>query len=199
MTEYLAPEEKNRIPDQEFPTGHRLSEAQKAKLAEFGWETRVGGGTGVWVCVGEQRFYIVNNYSIIWEKRCSTAAKGTGFKRNSYQTPLGWHSVAEKIGDGMPIGQVFREKRPTSEIWKPGQEAKEDLVLTRILALRGEEPGRNQGSDVDSFDRRIYIHGTNDEARIGLPVSHGCVRLTNADVVAAFDRIPQGTLVLITE
>ncbi|GEM_PF-1124620 len=199
MTEYPAPEIEDSAPDLKLPSGQALTDTQRARLALYDWESHVGEGLGVWICVDNQRFYIVSNYKIIWETKCSTAAKGTGFKRNSFQTPLGWHSVAEKIGDGKPIGQVFREKRPTSEVWKPGQTVKEDLVLTRILALRGEEPGRNQGGDVDSFDRKIYIHGTNDEARIGQPVSHGCVRLTNADVVEAYDRIPQGTWVLITE
>ena len=67
------------------------------------------------------------------------------------------------------------------------------------MPLDGEEPGANKGGDVDSYNRGIYIHGTNDEANIGKPVSHGCVRLTNDDVIRAYDLIGQGTPVLITE
>lgn len=176
-----------------------LTNEQKAVLAEQNWAARVGERLGVWVSVREQRFRLIQGEQVVWDIPCSTAAKGVGSKINSFQTPLGWHSVAEKIGEGKPAGQVYREKRPTNEIWKPGDVVKEDLVLTRVLTLRGEEPGRNRDGDVDSFARGIYIHGTNDEARIGQPTSHGCVRLTNADVIVAFERIPQGTMVLITE
>ncbi len=179
--------------------GVALTDVQKAILAEQGWDARVGEGLGVWVSVHEQRFRLIQNARVVWQAPCSTAAKGIGSKLGSFQTPLGWHSVAEKIGGGKPIGQVYRDKRATSEVWKPGDAVKEDLILTRVLTLKGEEPGRNRDGDVDSFARGIYIHGTNDEARIGQVASHGCVRLTNADVIEAFDRIPQGTLVLISE
>lgn len=178
---------------------HEVTEAQNAILESNGWNAHVGDRMGVWVSVGEQRLRLLQGGRILWEAPCSTAAKGIGARINSYQTPLGWHSVAEKIGEGKPAGQVYREKRAANEVWKPGDVVKEDLVLTRVLTLRGEEPGRNQGGEVDSYARGIYIHGTNDEARIGTPTSHGCVRLSNADVITAFERIPQGTLVLITE
>jgi lipoprotein-anchoring transpeptidase ErfK/SrfK len=71
--------------------------------------------------------------------------------------------------------------------------------LTRILVLDGLEPGKNKGGKVDSRARYIYVHGTNDEARIGMPASHGCVRLRNADVLEAFDLVQENALLLITE
>jgi lipoprotein-anchoring transpeptidase ErfK/SrfK len=94
---------------------------------------------------------------------------------------------------------VFRDKHATKEIWKRGDPVKEDLILTRVLTLRGEEPGKNKGGDVDSFDRNIYIHGTNDEEKIGTPASHGCVRLTNDDVITLYEMVPLNTPMLITE
>lgn len=176
-----------------------LTNEQQAVLGAARWAERAGQQAAVWVSVSEQTFRIVQDGMILWEVACSTAARGTGSKINSLKTPLGWHSVSDKIGDGAPVGQVFREKRATSEVWHPGDVVKEDLVLTRILVLTGEEPGYNKGGDVDSFRRCIYIHGTNDEANIGRPMSHGCIRLTNQDVIAAFERVPVGTKVLITE
>ncbi|MBM3290086.1 MAG: L,D-transpeptidase, partial [Candidatus Hydrogenedentes bacterium] len=65
--------------------------------------------------------------------------------------------------------------------------------------LTGEEPGKNLGGSVDSYSRYIYIHGTNEEEKIGTPASHGCVRLKNADVIAAYDLLAESTPVLITE
>lgn len=169
-----------------------------------GWNTHVGDGLGIWVSVGKQRLYVIENRCIQWEVPCSTAAAGVGAEAGSDKTPLGWHVVSEKIGDGAPFGQIFRSRRPTSEIWRPGQETKEDLVLTRILWLDGLEPGKNQGRNaqgisVDSKSRCIYIHGTNDEMRIGTPTSHGCIRLRNGDVIHLYDIVPVGTKVLITD
>lgn len=176
-----------------------LDDVSTRLLMDKGWAERVGDGRGVWVSIRDQRFRLIEAGRIIWEVACSTAAKGAGSKVNSFKTPLGWHRVKEKAGTGEPIGRVFRERKATRELWHPGDKVKEDLVLTRVLALDGEEPGANKGGDVDSFARGIYIHGTNDEANIGKPVSHGCVRLTNENAVKAYDLIPESTLVLITE
>jgi hypothetical protein len=179
-------------------TSNPLSRGQKELLAQHDWERWVGEGIGVWVSVQEQTMRIIENGSIIWEARCATAKKGTGSEMNSYKTPLGWHSVAKKVGDGAPWGQVFEEAKPKKEVWKPGQAVKKDLVLTRILWLTGEEPGKNKGGTVDSYSRYIYIHGTNEEEKIGMPSSMGCVRLRNDDVIQAYEKIPLGTKVLIT-
>jgi len=178
---------------------HRLKSEQWGPLSSKGWTDRVGKGLGVWVSVKEQMLRVIQGTSVLFEAPCSTAAKGSGSKANSFQTPLGWHSIAEKFGEGAPWGRIFRDKRATNDIWKRGDPIKEDLILTRVLTLRGEEPGKNSGGDVDSFDRNIYIHGTNDEQNIGKPVSHGCVRLTNDDVIAAYEIIPLNAPVLIIE
>lgn len=181
------------------PTAGHLTEQQLAFLASQKWEDWVGAGAAVWVSVDEQMFRIVRAGQLVWQAPCATAAAGVGSQMNSQKTPLGWHSVKKKVGGGAPLGQVFRGAQPTKDVWKPGQPVKEDLVLTRILWLTGEEPGKNLGGHVDSYSRYIYIHGTNDEEKIGTPSSHGCVRLKNADVIAAYDLIPEGTPVLIAE
>jgi len=177
----------------------RLTPEQRQVLLEAGWQEHAGDGPAVWVSISEQTFRIIEHGEVTWQAPCSTAKNGPGFKADSFKTPLGWHSVAEKVGEDAPWGQVFRAKRPTGEIWKPGEETDRDLVLTRILALAGEEPGLNKGGDVDSYKRCIYIHGTNGEDEIGRPVSHGCIRLKNDDVIEAFEKIPEGAAVLITE
>ncbi len=176
-----------------------LAEEDWRYLLENGWSEYVGDAEGVWVSVEEQMFRLVRSGEVLWEVPCATAAKGTGNVAGSYQTPLGWHAIKRKTGADAPWGQVFRGGRPTGEIWKPGQSTKEDLVLTRVLFLDGLEPGKNKGGNVDSYARYIYVHGTNDEERIGTPSSHGCIRLRNDDVIVAYDRIAEGTRLLITE
>jgi lipoprotein-anchoring transpeptidase ErfK/SrfK len=63
--------------------------------------------------------------------------------------------------------------------------------------LDGLEPGFNKDGVNDSFSRYIYIHGTSDEKRIGRPVSHGCIRMTNKDVIELYDNALENDLVLI--
>jgi lipoprotein-anchoring transpeptidase ErfK/SrfK len=120
----------------------------------------------------------------------STALLGVGFKAGSFKTPTGRFRIAEKIGQGMPIGTVFKSRRPIKATKKLLRE--DDLVMTRILWLDGLEP-RN----ANTHDRYIYIHGTNHEESIGAPAGHGCVRMKNADVVELFDLVTEGTPVEI--
>ena len=70
-----------------------------------------------------------------------------------------------------------------------------DWILSRILWLSGLEPGRNRLGDVDSMRRYIYIHGTPDHEPMGVPFSHGCIRMRNADVCWLFDAVTPGTRV----
>ena len=176
-----------------------LTDAHRACIEGQGWGERVGDGLGVWVSVADQMFRLIRGGETVWQAACSTAAAGVGTQMDSFKTPVGWHSVAEKIGEDARWGTVFREKRATKEVWRPADPTGEDLVLTRVLPLAGEEPGKNQGGRVDSYARRIYIHGTNDEGAIGAPTSHGCIRLTTDDVIAAYERLRVGAPVLITE
>ena len=55
------------------------------------------------------------------------------------KTPTGRFRIAEKIGDGMPPGTVFKSRRPVKVTKKLLRD--EDLVMTRILWLDGLDPG----------------------------------------------------------
>ena len=132
----------------------------------------------------------------------STAAQGAGEQQGSQCTPRGRHLVRARFGAGLPAGAVFLGRRFTGEYFSPAlAEAHpgRDWVLSRILWLGGMEPGHNQGGDVDSFQRFIYIHGTPDTEPMGEPASHGCIRMRNADVIDLFDRVPVATPVVIVE
>jgi lipoprotein-anchoring transpeptidase ErfK/SrfK len=132
----------------------------------------------------------------------STSAKGAGERFGSEQTPRGAHEVRELIGASAPSGAVFVERRATGEICTSGLRAAHpgrDWILSRVIWLSGLEPGRNQGGDVDTHDRFVYIHGTPDEEPVGEPRSHGCIRMRNHDVIELFDLIEPGTLVQIDE
>lgn len=132
----------------------------------------------------------------------STSLLGAGEQKNSYCTPRGAHIVRAKIGAGSPLNSVFIGRRPTGEIWTPelgAQYPSRDWILTRILWLSGREPGINRLGNVDSMQRYIYIHGTADDQPMGKPLSHGCIRMRNVDVMELFELIPVGTKVFILE
>lgn len=132
----------------------------------------------------------------------STAAAGPGERSGSGCTPRGRHVVRAKIGAGLAAGAVLAGRRPTGETWTPelaGAHPDRDWILSRVLWLSGTERGRNRLGEVDTMRRYIYIHGTPEEDRLGTPVSHGCIRMSNADVIDLFDRVPAGTEVVILE
>lgn len=130
----------------------------------------------------------------------STALKGPGECSGSEQTPRGRHIIRAKIGGGMPVGAVFRGRRPTGEVWTPELHVLHggrDWILSRILWLSGTEPGYNRLGNCDTMRRYIYIHGTPDTEPMGVPLSHGCIRMRNDDIIDLFDRVPVYTPVQI--
>ena len=143
-----------------------------------------------------QQLFVVENGDVDKRYHVSTSSKGTGNREGSFQTPQGVHRICEKYGDGAPAGRIFRDRLDTGENWPVGMQG-ENLVLTRILRLEGLEQGINKGPGVDSYDRYIYIHGTNNEHRIGSPNSQGCICMKNADIIELFNSIEEDTIVFI--
>ena len=154
-------------------------------------------GDVLFVSVDEQRMYRIRAGELISEHIISTARNGTGSKLNSFCTPLGLHRISEKIGRDVPAWGVLKDRRFTGEIAWEDEEDLTDVITSRILRLEGLEPGLNKGRGIDSWSRAIYIHGTADEDHLGTPSSNGCVRLGNRDIIALFDELPVGTLVVI--
>ncbi len=130
----------------------------------------------------------------------STALLGLGEQHGSGCTPRGRHTIRMKLGSGCPENTVFVARRPTGEIYTAELARAypdRDWILTRILWLTGCEVGRNRGGTVDTLRRYIYLHGCPDCEPMGVPRSHGCVRMRNRDIVALFDRVVPGTPVSI--
>ena len=127
----------------------------------------------------------------------STAARGMGNRIDSLQTPFGIHRVRQKVGGGEPRGMVFESREPTGRIARDLDNRERDEITSRILWLDGLESGLNRDGDCDTWSRYIYIHGTSDEKRIGEPVSAGCIRMKNDDVIELFEDVLVNDLVLI--
>lgn len=132
----------------------------------------------------------------------SSARAGKGCIKDSLQTPEGVHRISEKIGHDAPEGMIFKARQPTGKIWTQDPVTEDNLITSRILWLEGMEPGINQGrnregQNVDTKQRYIYIHGTNQYETIGRPNSHGCLLLSDANVIKLFEKLPVGTCVYI--
>lgn len=155
------------------------------------------------VSIAEQILTLLDeNSQVVRRYSVSTATKGVGEERGSFQTPRGLHIVRAKIGAGVPENSVFVGRRPTGEIFTRalGDAFPErDWILSRILWLSGRELGRNRGGLVDTMRRYIYIHGCPDVVPIGVPGSHGCIRMRNTDIIELFDFVQPYALVEISE
>lgn len=132
----------------------------------------------------------------VWAAQVATAKKGVGERFGSEQTPRGRHIIRAKIGAGAAPNTVFVGRRATGEIFSPALRAlhpQRDWILTRIMWLSGCEVGKNRLGAVDTMRRYIYIHGCPDQDPMGIPSSHGCVKMRNSEIIELFERVPAGT------
>ena len=160
---------------------------------------KITGGTPdllLLVNVQSQTLSLVKIQTIPLVYPISTSKYGTGNQNDSFKTPLGIHRIVEKVGAGAPPGRIFRDRKDTGKDWHE-EITGENLILTRILRLEGLEPAINRGEGIDSYERFIYIHGTNREDLIGTPMSHGCICMKNNDIIELFDTVPENTIVII--
>ncbi len=154
------------------------------------------------VSIKRQSLELMRGEAVICCYAVSTALAGAGEANGSGCTPRGRHYIRVRIGADQPSGAVFIARRPTGEVYSPelaAQYPERDWILSRILWLCGLDKGFNRGGDLDTQRRYIYIHGTPDTEPMGVPRSHGCIRMRNADLIELFDQVQPGTPVLIEE
>ncbi|HWQ94456.1 MAG TPA: L,D-transpeptidase [Gammaproteobacteria bacterium] len=154
------------------------------------------------ISLSEQRLRLEHGDCLLMDVAVSTAKNGAGEINGSFRTPRGRHLIRAKIGAGCTPNTVFVNRRSTGEIYSPElrvQFPQRDWILTRILWLSGTEPGKNRLGQVDTMRRFIYIHGCPDEDVMGVPGSHGCVKMRNSEIIELFERVPVGIPVFIRE
>ena len=109
---------------------------------------------------------------------------------------------------GVAVGE---EAMAFSGIATVGRKAEwPDWIPTpEIQARLGPYPSRIPGGPANPLGARalylyagnkdtLYrIHGTNQPEYIGQAISSGCIRMTNEDVIDLFDRVKQGTTVVV--
>ncbi len=153
----------------------------------------------LFVSIAEEKLYLFEDKKLKKVFDVSTSRNQPSCVENSNGTPTGLHKIDGKIGANAPLFTVFRGRVACGLVSEqtPEEQAK-NLITTRIMRLRGLEEGKNAGGNVDTYNRYVYIHGTNQEDKIGTPNSHGCVLLRNNDVVELFDVVNDGSIVLIS-
>lgn len=145
------------------------------------------------VSIPEQKLVLNEQNGTTREFTISTSKFGIGTAEGSNHTPTGNFIVSEKHGGGAAPGTSFKG-RVAEGLCDFNCESDHDFVLTRILRLSGLDTG-----NTNTYDRYIYIHGTNQESLIGTPASHGCIRMKNEDIVTLFDLVPVGATLTITD
>jgi len=141
----------------------------------------------------EQKLVVLEQGKLVATYPVSTSKFCLGDRPGSYGTPLGKLEIAAKIGDGAPLGAVFKDRHRTGEIVaidSPGR----DPIVTRIIWLRGRE-----AQNANAFRRDIYIHGTPEERNIGRRASYGCIRMRSRDIVNLYDVVGRGAEVTIVD
>jgi len=153
------------------------------------------------VSIAQQLLGFYRDNALVHSYVVSTSRRPPSNVKNSLGTPRGLHQIAEKIGAGTLPGTVFKGRVNIGKHFNEldEQENEKNLITTRILWLRGLEPGVNAGGEVDSYERYIYIHGTNHEHRLGSPASGGCIQMNNVEIIGLFDEVRTGDLVWIED
>ena len=153
------------------------------------------------VSINQQKMYHQKEGKSVKTYVISSSLNPPSCLENSFGTPLGLHVVSEIIGSGQPKGMVYKGRLPINRCyWDCDVEMNmQNLITSRILRLVGLEAGLNQGIGVDSYERYIYIHGTNHEEKLGLPASSGCLQMSNNEILELFDVIDEKTHLWIAQ
>lgn len=153
------------------------------------------------VDVRRQKLFLLDDGRIVHHWPVSTSIDGTDQVARSDGTPLGVFRIKRKLGTGLRPGAILRDQVPTGRIAAPVHAANDPAasqwITTRILWLSGLQPGWNEGGDVDTYLRHIYIHGTANLGMLGHAASHGCVQMAPHAVMALYRAVSVGTPVAI--
>ncbi|WP_258542707.1 L,D-transpeptidase [Parvicella tangerina] len=156
----------------------------------------------LYVGVERQEMYYVVDRKVERVYDVSTSKHGAGLLSGSNCTPVGMHCVNGKYGADVPWGGILVGRKFTGKVAEVETEpvsTGRDEITSRVITIKGLEDGVNKGGKFDSYQRRIYIHGTAEEGLIGKPASHGCIRMRNDDVIELFALVDEGLPIIILD
>lgn len=189
LAEFLIPANRVSHSDVVDPAGEkRIKNLQgQVKNLERRIERLTPGNAYLVVNTTENRFMLYKNRQMIREGLCSTGSlislEGEGDQKWFFRTPRGDFRVQGKI---------------ENPIWRRPDWA---FVEEGLPVPPGDHPSRYERGVLGDYALTLgdgyMIHGTLYQRFIGLPVTHGCIRMLDDDLKAVFETLPAGAKVFI--
>lgn len=135
----------------------------------------------------ENKFALYRNRQLIREGMCSTGSmislEGEGDQRWFFRTPRGDYRVQAKL---------------ENPIWRKPDWA---FIEDGLPVPSGDHHSRYERGVLGDYALTLgdgyMIHGTLYQRFIGLPVTHGCIRMLDDDLEVVFKTLPSGAKVFI--
>jgi L,D-transpeptidase ErfK/SrfK len=143
-------------------------------------------GRHVRISLEEQRLYVMEGERVVW-----SALVGTGTGEVLEHADRSWHFST-------PRGTFRVEAKERDPVW---------VLPEWVFVKRGEpvppleSPKRTVAGSLGAaalyISPEIAIHGTDEPELLGGEVSHGCVRMSNEDVLRLYEEMEVGSPVVI--
>jgi len=139
-----------------------------------------------------------------------TVAFGGGYRAGSIVIVTHRRELYYVLGNGSAIrypvgvgkaGQAWHGQASVNrKLIRPAWRSPPEVSGSYGPVIAGGSPRNPMGAAVLGLDNGNYaIHGTNDPGSIGRFVSHGCIRMHNADVLDLYQRAQVGTPVTVLQ
>src|SRR6184192_4209597 len=89
------------------------------------------------ISVRDQKLMLVQNGAKVATYPVSTSMFGLGDSWGRMTTPIGYLAVEKKIGDNVPSGAVFHNRRLTGEILQPNAPGRYPVITRHLVAWIG--------------------------------------------------------------
>jgi lipoprotein-anchoring transpeptidase ErfK/SrfK len=183
-TKLINDQELKSNPDYKKQTGLLTRDIQRLSKK---YSAYTSGQSYIVINTTDNRFFLYRNKKLIREGFCSsgsyTMLKTEGEKKWIFKTPKGKYWIQGKI---------------TSPVWKKPDWA---FVEEGLPVPPGDDPSRWEygvlGEYALSIGDGYLIHGTLYKRFLGMPVTHGCVRLNDEDLEAIYNTLSVGSKVYI--
>ncbi len=118
-------------------------------------------------------------------------------RRELYYVLGGGRAIRYPVGVGRAgmawHGHAWVDRKLVRPAWQAPPSIRRNAPV-----IPGGSPRNPMGAAVLGLDRGNYaIHGTNNPSSVGKFVSHGCIRMHNADIVDLYRRVRLGTDVYV--
>jgi lipoprotein-anchoring transpeptidase ErfK/SrfK len=140
------------------------------------------------VVVAENSIYVMRGNTLL--KRYPVAT-GKGSFLEYHRKKGGWKFDT-------PVGVFTVGRKETNPVWyaPDWHYIEKGLPVPAPASPRRYFPG-DMGSHAIYLGDGLAIHGTKNQASVGRPVSHGCMRMAKGDIKEVYDLVRVGTTVLI--